>query len=955
LSKAAFQPHAFDSEQELRPTGENFMYNPYFRIKFEEYRGGMPQKEIAQKLKCEKVTETKISRWVTGIHNWPPQCLKETCEILELTEEQTKELFVLAGLGLTKGQIIREGQPIGSNTPTEAEYQAALKTYLNWLIGVTETVVFHGIKRGGDQVLSLKLDDIYIPLAAEVRPKNIDRFEHSEKKLISMEELLTLDRRLVVTGAPGCGKTTILYHIAYTLARTLTDQPTWATKRFSLTGAAPIPILIPLSRYHDYRQRHQDKVEHQKLSTFIGEYLQQIEDLPDDFFSMLRSRQQPLILLLDGLDEVANEHERIVIAQVVERLAVEWQDYRIVVTCRIQAYKGRTVFQPNRFTHVEAWPLTEELVNDLVEKLYRAFSPPDCEERIKNLKQGIIGLEARRAEQLRDNDEEKRLVTTPLMVRLLLIVHFSGNTLPDRRAELYYQIVKTFLIADYNPDVKEVKSEGWEDRLEYLSYLAFLMHSQKSQTDNIAVYSQEPEAGREIAETVLRQELQNYIKRELYKSAEEAKTITDKFVLEARQRGGLFEQKAGLYRFSHLSFQEFLTARYLVENVKDVTEFILEQNRANNSWWREPVLLAVGYLSIERKNKTVKLIRRLADLDKPLAGNGLALALTELAATAFLEWDDTQQIRLELAQRLADLLTDPAITDAPATLRADAGRTLARLGDPREGVTTLPPALTDWLGGEFLYGENKERRVIKNPFKAGLYPITNAQYQLFVQAGGYGQTAYWQEVKDKGYWQKGQFKRLYDDAWRNGADDYGSPYNLDNHPVVGVSWYEAVAFCEWLTEWLRGQAPAYLSQELAEEQRQFWQDLADEKLWARLPTEAEWERLARHTDGREYPWGNEWQAGLANTAESGINSTCAVGLFPGGKNQETEVYDCAGNIWEWCVHSYSQKTSVVRGGSWLISQEIARCAFRDRSNPNNRDNNNGFRIVVSPISPTSAL
>jgi formylglycine-generating enzyme required for sulfatase activity len=154
---------------------------------------------------------------------------------------------------------------------------------------------------------------------------------------------------------------------------------------------------------------------------------------------------------------------------------------------------------------------------------------------------------------------------------------------------------------------------------------------------------------------------------------------------------------------------------------------------------------------------------------------------------------------------------------------------------------------------------------------------------------------------------------------------------------------------------LRGQAPAYLSQELAEEQRQFWQDLADKKLWARLPTEAEWERLARHTDGREYPWGKKWQAGLANTAESGINSTCAVGLFPGGKNQETEVYDCAGNSWEWCVDSYSQGTKVVRGGSWLFSQVSARCAARSRFDPLSWVYEYGFRIVVSPISPTSAL
>jgi formylglycine-generating enzyme required for sulfatase activity len=147
--------------------------------------------------------------------------------------------------------------------------------------------------------------------------------------------------------------------------------------------------------------------------------------------------------------------------------------------------------------------------------------------------------------------------------------------------------------------------------------------------------------------------------------------------------------------------------------------------------------------------------------------------------------------------------------------------------------------------------------------------------------------------------------------------------NNPNQPVVGVGWYEAEAFCQWLTA-IFG--------------RQY-----------RLPTEVEWERLARGQYGREYPWGNAWQEGLANTAEAEIGQPNAVGLFPGGVSP-TGAYDCAGNVWEWCLDWYDkdEDVRVLRGGSWDDGRNDARCAIRGRLHPNFSVNYVGFR-VVSPI------
>lgn len=191
--------------------------------------------------------------------------------------------------------------------------------------------------------------------------------------------------------------------------------------------------------------------------------------------------------------------------------------------------------------------------------------------------------------------------------------------------------------------------------------------------------------------------------------------------------------------------------------------------------------------------------------------------------------------------------------------------------------------------------------------------------------------------------------------------------------MVGVTWYEAVAYCNWLTERLR-EAGSRL---------RVWRDgrleplnLKPASLIARLPTEAEWEKAARGADGRRWPWGNEWHAGRANTKEAGIGETCAVGCFPAGAGPHG-LLDAAGNVWEWTISKWGRTSvyrpdygypyrpddgrespdgpdlRVVRGGSWLVNQRDARCAFRDWLVPGSFDDDLGLRVVVSLALPFS--
>jgi formylglycine-generating enzyme required for sulfatase activity len=208
--------------------------------------------------------------------------------------------------------------------------------------------------------------------------------------------------------------------------------------------------------------------------------------------------------------------------------------------------------------------------------------------------------------------------------------------------------------------------------------------------------------------------------------------------------------------------------------------------------------------------------------------------------------------------------------------------------------------------------EQPQHTVTLPTFEIARYPVTVAEYAYFVRAGQL-------EPRD---WQS-QLGKL-------------------DHPVVWVSWRHAFAYTSWLTHCTR----------------EAWQ----------LPTEMEWEKAARGTDGRIYPWGDTFDTSRCNTKESGIKATVPVGTYPSGVSQYG-VQDMAGNVWEWTSSRklpypdaisggrddvHSPDVRVMRGGSWSLWNDgarQARAAYRVGGVPLNFSDFVGFRLVrVAPNS-----
>ncbi|MYE87662.1 formylglycine-generating enzyme family protein [Candidatus Poribacteria bacterium] len=256
----------------------------------------------------------------------------------------------------------------------------------------------------------------------------------------------------------------------------------------------------------------------------------------------------------------------------------------------------------------------------------------------------------------------------------------------------------------------------------------------------------------------------------------------------------------------------------------------------------------------------------------------------------------------------------------------------------QSSVSSVPPEDMILIpAGEFIMGTDSEEanadqkpahQVYLDAFYIDKYEVTNAQYEEFILAGGYKKREFWTEEGwgsiqkfqfDAGEWHKIEVPMQYGE---------NSVSTEPDHPVIGVSWYEANAYATWVGK--------------------------------RLPTEAEWEKAARGIDGRTYPWGNEMDFSRLNYF-SHHEKILGVGSFLSGASPYG-VLDMAGSVWEWCADWYGESRyshspqknptgpnkgqyRVLRGGGWDSIRLQLRCPYRYYEPAGRRTYNIGFRCV----------
>ncbi len=308
-----------------------------------------------------------------------------------------------------------------------------------------------------------------------------------------------------------------------------------------------------------------------------------------------------------------------------------------------------------------------------------------------------------------------------------------------------------------------------------------------------------------------------------------------------------------------------------------------------------------------------------------LAGDGWEVLRGALLAAELLS--ESSRLRDPLKAHLVAIVSNGALS---AREREQAARILSRWGDPRD-----LQALAEIPAGTFTFGSDTHpnsapaHTVAVEAFRIGIYPVTNRDYGAFVEATN----------------------RL----WRS-PDGFAA--DRRNAPATDLTWRDARAYCDWLTERWRDEGRI----------------LSDEVV--RLPSEPEWERAARGDQPDEgadtivYPWGSTWQDDASNSEEAGFNTTCAVGLFPKGRSPDG-CYDMAGQVWEWATTLWGDDMAtphyrypyaddgreapdagpsirrVLRGGCFSSGKLKACCTYRGSLEPDGFWRGNGFRIVVA--------
>jgi hypothetical protein len=612
------------------------------------------------------------------------------------------------------------------------------------------------------------------------------------------------------------------------------------------------PILVRVGDLTDHIAAAKNRSDAPTRGTSLGwlpHYLAQSSEEADmglsEAFFRERLDSGDALVLLDGLDEAPTEQHRKAFLTLLEETAGRYDKCRYVLTSRPAAFSDELVLPG--FTQVQIDPLEDAAIETFLRRWCEALfaDSPDGAER--HLSELLMALRSRR--------EIRRMARNPVMLTALAVLHWNEKRLPEQRADLYESIITWLARARMRPG--RSSPERCIDQLQNLA-LAMQAHPDGRQT----------QVPRRWAAETLALEWHGA-------PADEPLAEAERFLAQEELDSGIIVGRGDYVRFWHLTFQEYLAARALAACSPDEQrQMLLAQPTLYSAEWKEVVLLLAGVLyhhgkkSVDRMISAVldQLGRRASLADQAQCVGLLGGAVHDLGPVDYQPADPRYRELLEnvlavfepgwlqtgggragtLWAKLIGVVSHPP---SQAALMQLAARTADVLG--QAGIPRYAPG---YLDNQWCTIPASESPKSLGEFRIARYPVTVGQYQRFVEDGGY---------REERWWQAGGFGEFSEPGGWDEQLQYPA------RPVVGVSWYEASAYCAWAG--------------------------------CRLPTSAEWQRAAAGTEEREYPWGNEpADPSRLNYDESRIGHPTPVGIYPLGATPDG-IYDMAGNVWEWCA------------------------------------------------------
>lgn len=748
----------------------------------------------------------------------------------------------------------------------------------------------------------------------------------------------------VISGDPGLGKTSLARYITLKLAALWKHDPKTAhAKRL------PVPFLLDARMLPNPLPKD---IRGAILDCMGKTYSYSLDADGSTFLNIGRSifahmwRTEPILLIIDGVDAIQPPSMQTQFARSLEQAASTRLDScSILITTRSSLVEQQNWYLPFYVCRMEG--LDQDKREALLQKLAKALANADISPYyLLNEYKKLI-------------QRSPRLASTPLLVTLLasVVTQDSDQSEIDqvRLLRQYIDLSIQRACEQSGVDCTQDKRRGLIEKLEMFAYQLHITNKRLATRNEVEAYWQ----------TRLESE-----------ESEEFSLAKSSCLLEL--------DKENQCKFSHDTFQDFLAASYVVhqraeaqilfKNSEGVSRYFYDQ-------WRETALYCFSLLDGLRQQQFFENWLRIPDSDPALLEDH---AVAYDIATDMLLGD--RQFAITDRRRYAEAILSSARKIVKSTsltpnvpssdVRVTCGRILAKFAhasvseqgqlsdletDSRLGVLSLAPLWVDIEGEEYelgltesekialidkfhqAYGQDSAQskaeierleqltlRKVRTPgFKMAAYPVTNRQYELFLRENG---VAWWDP--DAHLWWNGielsernsLVQRLAQPlSWRD--DRLGQ--HRPNHPVVGVTWFAARAFCRWLTYKYASAGQLY-----------------------RLPTADEWEIAARGKERRLFPWGNTnptRQHANHTDEHTYFDGTTAVGCFPVGSTPNG-LYDMAGNVWEWTVSQFPadnhpQIHMTIRGGSRYDWPVYLHSAYKAGERVTHASRNIGFRVV----------